>query len=121
MEHPGVPEVTTPVSTIPGWRVIRSDAGRYWASREQPFPGDTAWGRPPFRTVDADTFGDLKAEVDRQEAAARDDSEKTAGQVTSQVGGQVTGQVAGQVGGQVATEGAAGRTAAVEPAGKEGA
>ena len=60
-----------PPLEISGWRVIRSDAGRYWASRECPFPGDSLWGDPPFRTVDADTFDDLRTEVDRQEAAAR--------------------------------------------------
>ncbi|MEV7005475.1 hypothetical protein [Streptosporangium sp. NPDC051022] len=63
-----------PASAIPGWRVIRSDAGRYWASRERPFPNDTAWGDPPFRTVDADTFDDLRAEVDRQETAAGEET-----------------------------------------------
>ena len=26
---------------IPGWRVIRSDAGRFWASRVEPFPEET--------------------------------------------------------------------------------
>ncbi|GAA3095134.1 hypothetical protein [Streptosporangium carneum] len=61
---------------IPGWRVIRSDAGRYWASRQEPFPctaaEDTSLHRPPFRTVDADTFADLQAEVGRQEAAGRE-------------------------------------------------
>ncbi|MEV8633149.1 hypothetical protein AB0395_15960 [Streptosporangium sp. NPDC051023] len=51
--------------------MIRSDAGRYWASRERPFPNDTEWGAPPFRTVDADTLDDLQAEVGRQETAAR--------------------------------------------------
>ncbi|GHE42039.1 hypothetical protein GCM10017673_50300 [Streptosporangium violaceochromogenes] len=55
---------------IPGWRVIRSDAGRLWASRETPFPGEGEWDGPPYRTVDADTFEQLRAEVERQEAAA---------------------------------------------------
>ncbi|ACZ91742.1 hypothetical protein [Streptosporangium roseum] len=70
---------TTPEPAIPGWRVICSDAGRYWASREKPFPGKTSWGRPPFRTVDADTFDDLRVEVERQESAAQE----AAGQVAS--------------------------------------
>ncbi|MGW4421397.1 hypothetical protein [Streptosporangium sp. NPDC004631] len=62
---------TAPSPTIPGWRVIRSDAGRFWASRVQPFPGESEWYAPPFRTVDGDTFDALRAEVERQEEAAR--------------------------------------------------
>ncbi|WP_433247498.1 hypothetical protein ACQPYK_47130 [Streptosporangium sp. CA-135522] len=62
---------TAPASAIPGWRVIRSDAGRFWASRERPFPDGSMWDGPPFRTVDADTFDQLQAEVTRQEEAAR--------------------------------------------------
>ncbi|WP_406311447.1 hypothetical protein OHA77_22010 [Streptosporangium sp. NBC_01639] len=76
MEHP---ESAAPASAIPGWRVIRSDAGRYWASREEPFADDSAWGRPPFRTVDADTFDSLRAEVTQQETAAQEASEHQAG------------------------------------------
>ncbi|GHH73028.1 hypothetical protein GCM10017673_28920 [Streptosporangium violaceochromogenes] len=72
----------TPESMIPGWRVILSDAGRLWASRETPFPRETEWHAPPYRTVDADTLDELRAEVERQEQAARDlkttrDSEAT--------------------------------------------
>ncbi|WP_329090025.1 MULTISPECIES: hypothetical protein [unclassified Streptosporangium] len=61
---------TFPKPAIPGWRVIHSDAGRYWASREQPFPKDSEENSPAFRTVDADTFDELQAEVTRQEEAA---------------------------------------------------
>lgn len=61
----------SPADAIPGWRVIRSDAGRLWASREQPFPGETEWDGPPYRTVDADTLEQLRAEVARQEEAGR--------------------------------------------------
>lgn len=55
---------------IPEWRVIISDAGRYWASRVQPFPGGGEWNAPPYRTVDADTFEQLRAEAATQEEAA---------------------------------------------------
>lgn len=61
----------SPADAMPGWRVIRSDAGRLWASRVQPFPGEGEWDGPPFRTVDADTFEQLRAEVARQEEAGR--------------------------------------------------
>ncbi|MEV7005580.1 hypothetical protein [Streptosporangium sp. NPDC051022] len=54
---------------IPGWRVILSDAGRLWASRAVPFT-DAEMGVGATRTVDADSFDDLLAEVERQEAAA---------------------------------------------------
>ncbi|MGW4421647.1 hypothetical protein [Streptosporangium sp. NPDC004631] len=67
MQHPEPPP-TGPA--IPGWRVIRSDAGRFWASRVEPFPCETEWYAPPFRTVDGDTFEQLRAEVERQEEAA---------------------------------------------------
>ncbi|MEV8636493.1 hypothetical protein AB0395_33085 [Streptosporangium sp. NPDC051023] len=75
----------TPTETIPGWRVIVSDAGRYWASRERPFPPSATRGpldAPPFRTVDADTFDELLDEVHRQEQLAERATRKT-GQVTS--------------------------------------
>ncbi|GHE39815.1 hypothetical protein GCM10017673_47710 [Streptosporangium violaceochromogenes] len=68
MRHPEPPP-TEPV--IPGWRVMRSDAGRYWASREKPFDDDGEWYDPPFRTVDGDTFEQLRAETERQEEVAR--------------------------------------------------
>ncbi|GHH68739.1 hypothetical protein GCM10017673_18360 [Streptosporangium violaceochromogenes] len=60
-----------PECAIPGWRVIVSDTGRFWASRVKPFPGESEWYAPPFRTVDGDTFEQLRAEVERQEEAAR--------------------------------------------------
>ncbi|MFI7049014.1 hypothetical protein [Streptosporangium sandarakinum] len=65
---------TTSEFAIPGWRVIRSDAGRLWASRVKPFPSHAMQGPldvPPFRTVDADTFEQLQAETATQEEAAR--------------------------------------------------
>ncbi|MEV8630146.1 hypothetical protein AB0395_00675 [Streptosporangium sp. NPDC051023] len=65
---------TTARPAIPGWRIIRSDTGRLWASRESPFADAVTRGQalnvPPFRTVDADTFDELCEEVERQEAAA---------------------------------------------------
>ncbi|MEV8636594.1 hypothetical protein AB0395_33620 [Streptosporangium sp. NPDC051023] len=81
MEHPGT---AAPSQAIPGWRIIRSDAGRYWASRERPFPADTLWGDPPFRTVDADTFDDLRAEVDRQEEVAARIASRAAGETIAE-------------------------------------
>ncbi|GLK07570.1 hypothetical protein [Streptosporangium carneum] len=75
--------------TIPGWRVMRSDAGRYWATRNEPFLDAVTRGpldAPPFRTVDADTYGELLDEVHRQERAAEQATRKIprqAGRVTS--------------------------------------
>ncbi len=62
---------TTPESTISGWRVILSDRGRLWASRVLPFT-DAESDAGADRTVDADTLDDLRAEVDRHEAIARE-------------------------------------------------
>ncbi|MFI6452427.1 hypothetical protein ACIBF6_12790 [Streptosporangium amethystogenes] len=68
-------------STIPGWRLILSDAGRLWASREQPF-SPAAFHAGAERTVDADSLDALRIETDRQEAIAREAQEQ-AGQVIS--------------------------------------
>ncbi|MEV4379953.1 hypothetical protein [Streptosporangium sp. NPDC049644] len=69
------PEPTSPKTTIPGWRLILSDAGRLWASRERPFsPVATHAGAE--RTVDADSLGALRAETDRQETFAREAEEQ---------------------------------------------
>lgn len=57
-------------SVIPGWRVIRSDAGRYWASRVRPFTAEQLNRTDAYRTVDADTLDGLRAETARQEEAA---------------------------------------------------
>lgn len=75
-EHadPGSPilvrdEQPTEAATIPGWRLILSDRGRFWAIRQEVFPrGALRAGAEP--AVDADTFDDLKAEVARQEEIA---------------------------------------------------
>ncbi|MGW4423434.1 hypothetical protein [Streptosporangium sp. NPDC004631] len=63
-----MPESAT--SMIPGWRVVRSDAGRYWASRVRPFTTEQLNRTDAYRTVDADTFDGLRAEAARQEEAA---------------------------------------------------
>ncbi len=60
----------TPEPAIPGWRVIVSDRKRLWASRIVPFTDAEMWSGAT-RTVDADTFGELADEVERQERAAR--------------------------------------------------
>ncbi|MFF5245492.1 hypothetical protein ACFY3V_14535 [Streptosporangium sp. NPDC000095] len=71
------PEPTSPTTTIPGWRLILSDAGRLWASREKPFsPAATDAGAE--RTVDADDLEALRAETDRQETFAREADEQAA-------------------------------------------
>ncbi|GAA3090537.1 hypothetical protein [Streptosporangium carneum] len=55
---------------IPGWRLIISDVGRFWALRQKPFPLEAVWaGADP--AVDADTFAEVQAAVDRQEEIAR--------------------------------------------------
>ncbi|MEV8630910.1 hypothetical protein AB0395_04565 [Streptosporangium sp. NPDC051023] len=60
----------TPAPAIPGWRLIISDRGRFWAIRRQAFPrGALHAGAEP--TVDADTFEQVQAEVARQEEIAQ--------------------------------------------------
>ncbi|MEV8630106.1 hypothetical protein AB0395_28075 [Streptosporangium sp. NPDC051023] len=55
---------------IPGWRLIISDAGRFWAIRQTPFPiAAMRAGADP--AVDADTFAEVRAMVERQEEIAR--------------------------------------------------
>ncbi|MEV8634871.1 hypothetical protein AB0395_24765 [Streptosporangium sp. NPDC051023] len=55
---------------IPGWRLIISDAGRFWAIRQTPFPiAAMQAGADP--AVDADTFPEVQAAVERQEEIAR--------------------------------------------------
>lgn len=101
-----------PKSAIPGWRVIVSDTGRFWASRETPFPRETEWHAPPYRTVDGDTFEALRAEVERQEKSARE-LETTPGEAAQQAGaGQTTGQTATFGGKKVTPEGADGQVEA---------
>ncbi|TQS20721.1 hypothetical protein [Microbispora hainanensis] len=52
-----------------GWRILRSDAGRLWATRERPFDR-AAEMAGACRTVDADDLGQLQAEITRQERIA---------------------------------------------------
>ncbi|MEZ0072257.1 hypothetical protein [Planotetraspora sp. GP83] len=58
-----------PPMTIPGWRILTSDAGRLWATRERPFttPQMKAGAE---RTVDGDDVDELVAAVAAQEARA---------------------------------------------------
>ncbi|WP_405084297.1 hypothetical protein [Microbispora sp. NBC_01389] len=58
-----------PQQRAPGWRFWRSDAGRFWATREQPFTGPEMQAGAE-RTVDADTPGELAEVVAAQEARA---------------------------------------------------
>ena len=60
---------TMPTSTIPGWQVFLSDRGRFWASRWKPFSLQAMYAGAE-RTVDADTFEQLRAETARQEETA---------------------------------------------------
>lgn len=97
---------TVPSAAIPGWRVIISDTGRFWASRVQPFTGRSEWYAPPFRTVDGDTFEELRAEVERQEEAARE-VEAAPDEAAEQTrAGRTTGRTA-PPGGKTATSGTA--------------
>ncbi|GHE29554.1 hypothetical protein GCM10017673_35270 [Streptosporangium violaceochromogenes] len=59
-----------PAPTIPGWRLIISDRGRFWAFRRTPFPiAAMRAGADP--AVDADTLTEIEAAVGRQEEIAR--------------------------------------------------
>ena len=73
--HPGAHQ--SPETTIPGWRLILSDAGRLWASRERPF-SQVAAHAGAERTVDGDSLEALRAETDRQETFAREAEEQAA-------------------------------------------
>ncbi|MEU6413557.1 hypothetical protein [Microbispora sp. NPDC046933] len=52
-----------------GWRIMRSDAGRFWASRERPFP-PAAEQAGACRTVDADDLRELCQAIAEQESLA---------------------------------------------------
>ncbi|MER5628650.1 hypothetical protein ABT061_47315 [Streptosporangium sp. NPDC002544] len=86
---------STPESTIPGWRLILSDAGRLWASREEPF-SLAAFHAGAERTIDADTLDTLRAETDRQEAIAKEANAQAAA-VTETPTGETQEQATGQV------------------------
>ncbi|MFD0883821.1 hypothetical protein ACFQ08_04525 [Streptosporangium algeriense] len=55
--------------SIPGWRLIISDAGRFWALRQRPFP-IAATKAGADSAVDADTFDEVRAAVADQERIA---------------------------------------------------
>ncbi|MEV4377891.1 hypothetical protein [Streptosporangium sp. NPDC049644] len=86
---------TNPESAIPGWRLILSDAGRLWASREEPF-SLAAFHAGAEGTVDADSLEALQAETDRQEAIAEEANTQEA-VVTETAAGQTWEQALGQV------------------------
>lgn len=66
--HDGTTSPST--QTIPGWRLIISTAGRFWAFRKLPFTvrARQAGAEPD---LDADTFAEIQAAVERQEEIAR--------------------------------------------------
>nr|WP_189179356.1 hypothetical protein [Microbispora rosea] len=59
------------ISDMPfaGWRIMHSDAGRLWASRERPFPV-AAEEAGACRTVDGDDLRELSRAIAEQEAIA---------------------------------------------------
>jgi len=66
MSNPGSPVRNQPA---PGWRILTSDAGRLWATRERPFSFmETAAGAA--RTVDGDDLTELVRAIAEQEALA---------------------------------------------------
>ncbi|MBX6168946.1 MAG: hypothetical protein IRY84_15080 [Thermobispora bispora] len=61
---------TLPTSgSYDGWRILRSDAGRLWATRERPFDR-AAEMAGACRTVDGDDLGQLYAKIAQQERIA---------------------------------------------------
>ncbi|MEU7691382.1 hypothetical protein [Microbispora hainanensis] len=52
-----------------GWRIMRSDAGRLWATRERPFPVAVEEAGA-YRTVDADDLVELCQVIAVQEGLA---------------------------------------------------
>ncbi|MFG1944981.1 hypothetical protein [Nonomuraea sp. NPDC048826] len=60
--------VTAP-PVFAGWRIMRSDAGRFWATRERPFPRAVE-NAGAHRTVDADDLVRLCQAIAEQEGIA---------------------------------------------------
>ncbi len=60
---------TFPGAAFAGWRIMRSDEGRLWASRERPFPV-AAEAAGACRTVDADDLRELGLAISAQESLA---------------------------------------------------
>ncbi|MEU7910241.1 hypothetical protein [Microbispora bryophytorum] len=52
-----------------GWRIMRSNAGRFWATRERPFPR-AAEDAGAMRSVDADDLRELCRAMAEQESLA---------------------------------------------------
>ncbi len=52
-----------------GWRIMRSDAGRFWATRERAFPRAVE-DAGAYRTVDADDLVKLCQAIAAQESIA---------------------------------------------------
>lgn len=61
--------VVTARPVFAGWRIMRSDAGRFWATREQPF-SRTIEDAGAHRTVDADDLVKLCQAIAVQEGIA---------------------------------------------------
>ncbi|MFC3985424.1 hypothetical protein [Streptosporangium jomthongense] len=55
---------------VPGWRLLVSDAGRFWAFRNRLFP-HAAVRAGAESAVDADTFEEIQAVIAEQEEKAR--------------------------------------------------
>ncbi|MEV8635402.1 hypothetical protein AB0395_27465 [Streptosporangium sp. NPDC051023] len=60
---------TVPSPAIPGWRLIISDRGRFWAFRQTRFP-IAARRAGANSELDADTLAEIEAAVKRQEKIA---------------------------------------------------
>jgi hypothetical protein len=56
-------------SEVAGWRIWRSDIGRYWATRSRPF-GRAAEEAGATRTVDGDNLPQLCHSIAEQESRA---------------------------------------------------
>ncbi|WP_405084639.1 hypothetical protein [Microbispora sp. NBC_01389] len=56
-------------TTFAEWRIMRSDAGRFWATRERPF-SLSAEDAGAFRTVDGDDLRELCQAIAEQESLA---------------------------------------------------
>lgn len=67
MTHDRAVAVARPV--FAGWRIMRSDAGRWWASRERPF-SRAVEDAGAYRTVDADDLVALCRVIAEQEGMA---------------------------------------------------
>ncbi|MEU1736440.1 hypothetical protein [Streptosporangium sp. NPDC020145] len=70
-------KATEPSPTIPGWRLLISDRGRFWAFRKEAFP-DEAKRAGAEPDVVADTFDEIQALTERQEEIARQAADRGA-------------------------------------------